>query len=87
MPTESVMMKCGCRASAEFDGKPCCPVHFPSPESVTVAETPNLEGRKARCAYFSVCKSEEPSSIDLWFFEHKPGKDFDLYYCSCRGSD
>ena len=28
-----------------------------------------------------------PSSSDLWFFEHRPDEEYDLYYCGCWGWD
>ncbi len=79
----SVLMRCGCRGSAEFDGKLCCAVHFPAPASMTIAEPPNLEGRKARCNGVA----EVDSSTDLAFFVYQPQKPFDRYYCGCRGWD
>ncbi len=66
-------------------------------------ETPNLNGRRARCCYYNmrspghgsnygtrpgeVCRVEVDSSMDLPFFEYKEGSEFDLFYCGCRGWD
>jgi hypothetical protein len=60
---------------------PCCITH----SCIEVCEPPNLKGRKARCAYYgkstyknecnygqdrdSVCTCEQPSSLELPFFE------------------
>jgi hypothetical protein len=79
----SVLMKCGCRGSATWKDGVCCPVHFPSIESTMIVESPNLEGRKARCNG----QAEVDSSLDLAFFEYLPDKEFDRYYCGCRGWD
>lgn len=38
-----------------------------------------------RCKRSDPCLCEEDSSATLAFFEHKPGKDFDGFYCGCWG--
>lgn len=106
--TERVMMKCGCaaqgvmtaRGGVKFDPPiPSCVIH----DCIEIAETPNLTGRIAKCAYKG-CKtnsrrsthygaytedgrSEAPSSLDLPFFEHRPTEPFDRFYCGCNGWD
>jgi hypothetical protein len=39
------------------------------------------------CKVGEVCKCERPSNYDLWFFEHKPDKEYDEFYCACHGAD
>lgn len=34
-----------------------------------------------------ICHCEEPSSLDLWFFVHRPDQPFDEFYCACHGAD
>lgn len=91
------MMKCGHAGQAHkvlSDGTriPCCPI-CSEPDCSTVVETPNLEGRTARCTYYGkyvrgrVCESERPSSLNLAFFHHKPGNEHDEFYCGCYGWD
>lgn len=81
------MMKCGHAANAhDAQGNPCCAICIGfKPEATQVAETPNLQGRTARCSY--TCNSSQPSSTDLAFFQHRPTMEYDLYYCGCRGWD
>ena len=63
-----ILMKCGCRANATDGNRPCCAVHAGlTPLAYEIAETPNLEGRMARC----YCGKEEPSSLSLAFFEYR----------------
>lgn len=85
-----ILMKCGCRANStcssngdmKFDPPiPSCCIH----DCIEVAYTqPDLKGRKAICCY---CKTEVDSKLSLPFFEYKPDKDRDAYYCGCRGWD
>lgn len=83
------MMQCGCAASSHLrdnaTGKwdiPYCGTHgckdlAPFP--------PLLVGRIAQCAY---CKKSRPSDNEaLAFFEYRPTRDYDTYYCGCRGWD
>ncbi len=67
-----VLMECGCVSSAEDEkGNMVCPVHYPAKESMTPMRDPvNLDGRVAQCVY---CKTEEPSSLELPFFEIASG--------------
>ncbi len=39
------------------------------------------------CKVGENCKCERDSSLDLWFFEIKPEKEFDVFYCACQGAD
>lgn len=51
----------------------------------TIAETqPDLTNRQSKCSY---CKTTEPSSTDLPFFEHQPNQPKDKHYCGCLGWD
>lgn len=48
--------------------------------------TDGLENRKARCCQHKTSKPPEvPSRWDLPFFNYRPDKDFDEYYCGCWG--
>lgn len=81
-------MKCGCAASGvdTKTGKPVCCVHSGlTPDAAIVAPTPDLTGRFAHCAYGP--HARVPSSTDLAFFEHRPDKPEDIYYCGCYGWD
>jgi hypothetical protein len=82
------LMKCGHAANAtRSDGKEVCVICFGINDGYDqVADAPDLTGRTAKCAYLT-CKSRQPSSTDLAFFEHKPEKAEDVYYCGCRGWD
>ena len=50
-----------------------------------VVVSPTLEGRTAHCFYR--CGNTKPSRLSLAFFEYKPDKDEDEYYCGCFGWD
>jgi hypothetical protein len=82
------LMACGCSANATCKEQPCCAIHG----CLDVAgELPNLEGRKARCAYG--CNHNVASSLSLAFFQYRgPGspngeRPMDTYYCGCFGWD
>ena len=85
------LMACGHVAQA-VDGKtdkPGCIFCFPNPKSMIVKRTienmtDGLEGRKARCTW---CNKKTDSRWDLAFFEYKPDKEYDEYYCGCGGWD
>jgi len=82
-----VMMKCGHAANATNEkGEPCCAICLGlTPCAEIPVDTPDLTGRKAKC---TICGEEEPSSINLPFFEYLgPEFDYDYYYCGCRGWD
>jgi len=98
------LLACGHVAeSTSRDGQPTCPICFGIDAGAdTVIPTPDLIGRKARCAYYgklprknecdvcrtgSPCQCERPSSLDLAFFEYKPEAEYDEFYCGCHGWD
>lgn len=83
------MMACGHAANAtDAEGKPVCAICIGIVEGADViAETPNLDGRMARCSYYYTCKHERTSNINLPFFSHRPDKEHDEYYCGCHGWD
>jgi hypothetical protein len=93
MDIKKPMMQCGHRANAtqtQPDGSKLnvCVICIGDPGADRVMEEePDLTGRIARCAYIRSCKSEKPSTDKLAFFEHKPGAEFDTYYCGCMGWD
>lgn len=37
------------------------------------------------CEKGKVCKCETASDSELPFFEHRPGADFDSFFCGCKG--
>ena len=83
------MMKCGHSANATTTGPDgtkvdCCAICAPRPEAFEAAQAPSLTGRSARCSY---CGKLVPSDLNLAFFEHRPAKPTDSYYCGCRGWD
>lgn len=90
-----ILMACGCRANGtEKDtGRPACAIHH----CFETAPAPDLTGRVARCQYYGgritgsyrggICSSEQPSSLELAFFAHKPNEERDSYYCGCCGWD
>ena len=80
------MMGCGHSANAtDAAGHPVCVICYGIVKGATeVVGRPVLEGRRAKCPY---CKGTTPSSTELPFFEHCPSKEFDSYYCGCRGWD
>lgn len=79
------MMMCGHAANATHAGKPCCVICAPDHKAYEIdPQPPELKDRKATCPY---CKTEVPSTTGLAFFEHRPDKPTDSYYCGCRGFD
>lgn len=85
MSADRPMMGCGHAANATHNGQPCCVICFGIHKGAsTIAETPDLNGRTAKCAS---CKNSRPSNVNLAFFEWRPTKAEDLYYCGCQGWD
>lgn len=87
----ATLMKCGHVAQAK-DGKgnPCCAICAGiNPDGMIVdrecSGTDGLEGRTARCGYGA--HADVPSKWELPFFEYRPDKPFDSYYCGCKGWD
>lgn len=39
------------------------------------------------CKVGSSCQCERPSKLSLWFFKQHPDKEYDEFYCACRGAD
>lgn len=80
--TEKPMMLCGHAANAtNGEGKPSCAICAGIHAGADmVAETPNLEGRLAKCG----CGRTEPSSTKLAFFEYcGPGSREATETCKC----
>jgi len=79
------MMKCGHRANATQNGKPCCVICAGLSDGYdVVVEEPNLEGRKCIC---SQCKKIVDSKDAIAFFKHKPNEEYDTHYDGCEGWD
>jgi hypothetical protein len=84
-------------------GKPACVICAGIHPGAYIVDDapPDLSKRTARCAYYGgnggrnnegpcrggSCQCEKPSSPDLAFFEHCPGKEHDQFYCGCHGWD
>ena len=41
----------------------------------------------SKCNVGDVCRCEEPSSPNLWFFVYRPDEEYDEFYCACHGAD
>lgn len=83
------LMACGHVANGKtIDGKPLCVICSPSKESETIKEkcleNNGLKNRMAKC---SECPSTTHSRWSLPFFEYRPDKSTDSYYCGCHGWD
>lgn len=77
-----VLMKCGHKGYAQTsDGLPYCVMCMCGEPA---EEEPTLENREATCIY---CRKKEKSKLSLPFFQHRPNKEFDQYYCGCKGWD
>jgi len=96
----NVLMKCGHSANGykqtESGPVPVCVICAGITKDAEIVEdnVPDLTGRKARCNHFGqearhgkTCTGEANSKIDLVFFEHKPDRTYDVFYCGCWGWD
>jgi len=88
--SQSKFMKCGHTANAHTtnkDGKTieiCC-LCSGNPDAKIEVPPPDLTGRKACCDH---CRKLVDSNFEhLAFFEYRPSKDTDRYYCGCMGWD
>lgn len=87
---EYPLMQCGHVAQGKLeDGKPICVICAGNPQAEMVdKDTPDLTGRTAFC---SGCKypvaTRKPSSFELPFFQHRPDRKSDTFYCGCWGWD
>jgi hypothetical protein len=99
-PADPPMMRCGHAANATRDTvdgpKPCCAIcaGIGGLGGDEVAdERPSLEGRTMRCTYATGRdgKGHQPATVpSRWgaaFFEYRPDKATDRYYCGCWGWD
>lgn len=88
----ATMMRCGHAANAictashgiNFDPPiPCCAIC----DCLAVADQqPDLSDRRALCLQCGTrLVPSEPGK--LAFFAHRPDRDYDGYYCGCRGWD
>ena len=48
-------------------------------------DPPSLEDRMMNCAYHR--EPQIPTNPQAAFFEHRPDRDTDSYYCGCKGWD
>jgi len=83
-------MKCGCQSNAQdAKGNPVCAVHIGLVAGATVVDTspPDLKGRTAKCGCGRKEDSVKSLAGSLAFFEHQPEREFDSFYCGCRGWD
>jgi hypothetical protein len=79
------MMKCGHRANATSNGKPCCVICADITAGYNeVAPEPDLSKRMCKCPQ---CDKIVPSTKAVAFFEHRPDKEYDTHYDGCRGWD
>lgn len=82
------MMKCGHASQGIMSqtGRPVCTCCHGLREGADVVDDnpPSLEGRKAKCSY---CGNKRDSNTNLAFFGYRSDKEFDEYYCGCRGWD
>ena len=83
------LMKCGHTAQGvREDGSQVCVICIGikkgAEEVVPEEQVPNLSGRIAKCVY---CRKVTSSELNLPFFEYKPARPLDWYYCGCRGWD
>ncbi len=80
------LMQCGHSANAvDENNKPCCAIcaGIHSLAAKTVVKIPKgLKKRSAICVY---CGHMSRSSTNLPFFEYRPSKEKDSFYCGCRG--
>lgn len=75
-----------------------CIIH----ETCEQVDAPSFEGRRSRCFYYgkspyknecSECRGKEKcgceidSTLKLAFFESKPDKEYDEFYCGCHSWD
>ena len=83
---ELKLMQCGHIGYAQTkDGKPYCLICDCSKVAKDQSKISKvIVGRKAKCMY---CDKFENSSYNLPFFQPRPDKDYDLYYCGCGGWD
>lgn len=81
----AILMACGHTSNGtDQNGKECCVICYGITKNATIPATnkPILSGRFAVCAD---CGRKIPSTLSLPFFEYIPHKEFDSFYCGCRG--
>ncbi len=81
----TTLMKCGHVANGEDRfGKPICLIciHNDKNANLPSDSLPDLTDRQAICLE---CGKIVQSSFGLVFFEHRPIKDTDTFYCGCEG--
>lgn len=80
------LMKCGHVSNAiTGEGNPACAICGCQNIDREVSNTEGLEGRFAVC---DECrKTKVPSRWGLPFFEYRPDRDTDKFYCGCWGWD
>lgn len=83
---KATMMKCGHAANGRMNGGPVCVMCLGIDPGASVVDEAkaDLTDRMARCSY---CGAKRPSSPSLPFFGHLDGREYDSFYCGCRGWD
>ncbi len=81
---EMPLMDCGHIAQAsDRKGKPVCVMCIGKKEGATVvSEVTDLSQRKSRCTH---CGEISHTDTELPGFRHRQEREFDDYYCGCRG--
>ena len=83
MADKQPMMKCGHRANATSNGKPCCVICAGIKAGYNeIVDEPDLSNRECKC---DMCGKIVPSLEAVAFFEHKPTEKYDIHYDGCRG--
>ena len=83
------LMKCGHTANGTYgdEHKPICVICYGIVLGATEVDyeaNPDLTGRKAKCSF---CNTIVDSNYNLPFYSHKPEREYDEYYCGCKGWD
>lgn len=83
------LMQCGHVANAtNGKGEAVCVICDCEKVVSECSGTKGLEGRFAICSQHKrEINTPVPSRWELPFFEYRPDKEYDLYYCGCYGWD
>lgn len=85
------MMKCGHAANGvnSHTGEPVCVLCVGLHSGADVVDNSpfGVEGRTMSCTYLPTGHADRPSDPNSAFFNYRPEKRTDLYYCGCKGWD